>query len=260
MFCTRFLLYGCLICGLLSCAPVGQQTQSEAHQADVHYKLGISHLQGNNPTQALKELLAAVKIEPKNPAFHVALAQAYQVKKAYPQAEQHYLKAIELSDNDPRYQNNLASLYIDMQQWDKAISYFDKAASNLLFSGSHIALTGKGFAYYKKQDYPAALEQYKEVIAIAPRYAPAYFLQSEVYKEMGNDLLAKRSLEQAIDVAPGFTQALYNLGVMLMKEQKLDEAGMQFKKIVELTPGSEWGLKSAEMLRALEKTKSDSKN
>ncbi len=253
MFCARLLLYAFLILGLFSCVPAGQQAQKKSQQADVHYKLGISHLQGNNPTQALKELLIAVENGPDNDAIHVALAQAYQVKKAHSQAEQHYLKAIELSGNDPRYQNNLASLYLDMQQWDKAINYFDKAASNLLFSSAHIAFAGKGFAYYQKQDYPAALEQYKEAIALAPRYASAYLLRSEVYLAMGQELKAKHSLEKAIDIAPGFSQARYNLAVMLLKEQQLDEAKSHFELIVDVASGTEMGLKSVEMLRALKK-------
>ena len=148
MFCLRFILAGLLIFGLFACVPANQQQgQSKSQQADAHFKMGISHLQGNNPTMALKELLLAVKDDPRNSAMHAALAQAYQLKKAYPQAEQHYLQAIKLSDNDPRFNNNIATLYLDMEQWDKAISYFDVAASNLLFMNAHVALTGKGYAY-----------------------------------------------------------------------------------------------------------------
>lgn len=258
MLCARLILIGLLTAGLFACVPAGQHPQQKMNQqADVHYKLGISHLQGNNPTLALKELLIAVENGPENNAIHAALAQAYQIKKAYPQAERHYLKALELSENNPRYQNNIASLYLDLEEWDKAIAYFDKAAANLLFLNPHIALTGKGYAYLKKQDYPSALQQFQDVVAIAPRYAQAYYLQSETFLAMGKKEAARQALEKAVDVAPGFVQALYQLGVMEMKEQQLKAAAARFERVIEFAPGTEWGLKSAEMLRALKNTATD---
>lgn len=254
MLCTRLIVCLFVVTSLFACVPVEQKSQQkQAQQADVHYKLGVSHLQGNNPTLALKELLIAVKNGPENSAIHASLAQAYQLKKAYSLAEQHYLQALTLSDNDPRYENNLASLYVNMEEWDKAIEYFDKAASNLLFLNPHIALTGKGYAYLMKQDYPAALLQFEEVIAIAPRYAQAYFFQSETYLAMDKPALARRALEQAVDVAPGFVQAIYQLGVMALKEQQEKDAVARFDRVVELAPNSEWGMKSTEMLRAIKK-------
>lgn len=258
MICIRLIVFMLLIGGLICCVPVTQQPQQKkAQQADVHYKLGLSHLQSNNPTLALKELLIAVENGPQSSGIHASLAQAYQLKKAFPQAEKHYLTAITLSDNDPRYFNNLASLYLDMQQWDKAIIYFDKAAANLLFLQPHVALTGKGYAYLKKMDYPAAVQQFKEVIAVAPRYAQPYFLQSEAYQALGKTELARRSLEQAVDVAPDFVQAIYQLGIMSLQDQQAEAAVVRFERVVELAPTSEWGMKATEMLRGLEKAESE---
>ncbi|NOY13961.1 MAG: tetratricopeptide repeat protein [Deltaproteobacteria bacterium] len=257
MFCLRFIVYALLVAGLSGCMVAVRQQQSARQQADVHYKLGLSQLESNNPTRALRELLIAVRNGPNDSAIHAALAEAYQLKKAYPQAERHYLQAIKLSKGDPRYENNLASLYLDMQQWDKAISYFDKAGSNLLFLNSHVALTGKSYAYFKKGDYPAALRQIEDVIAIAPRYARAYYIQSEVYQALGQEDKARQSLNRAVAVAPDFIPAIYQLGLMLQQDKQLTAAREKFKQVVELAPDSEWGLKAAALLRALPEAAAD---
>ncbi len=251
MFCLRLMVYLVLFAGLFGCANTGLKEQKRLQQADVHYKLGASHLQANNPTSALKEFLIAVDNDPENAAIQVALAQAYQLKKAYPEAERHYLRALALSDNDPRYQNNLASLYLDMGEWDKAIDYFDKASSDLLFLRPYIALAGKGYAYLKKQDYQAALQHLDEALAVAPRYAQAYYLQSEVYLAMGQNENARIALENAIETAPGYLQAIYELGVLMYKENQNADAVEKFEQVVELSPGSNWGRKSAQMLREI---------
>lgn len=246
-----FIIIAIVTLGLSACVPVSPESQQDHNQADVHYKLAMAHLQGDNPTLALKELLIAVEQDPANSSIQVALAQTYQRKKAYPQAEKHYLKALKLSDNDPRYQNNLASLYLDLGEWDKAIDYFDKASMNLLFVNAHVAVAGKGYAYFKKNDYPTALNYLDEAISLAPRFASAYLLKSEVYQAMGDTLQQKIALQRAIELAPQFTRARYQLAVLLLEEHSVDEAVTQLKIILEYSPTSELGSKAKSLLKSL---------
>lgn len=250
---VKNLIWVMLLTTLLAagCVPTEPKGDQDKQQAIVHYKLGASHLQVNNPTLALKELLIAVSKDPQNSSIQAALAQAYQMKKAYRQAEQHYLKALELSDNDPRFQNNLASLYLDMQEWDKAIAYFDKAASNLLFLSPHVAITGKAYAFFRKGDLDLAQLYYQEAISIAPGYSRAHYLLSELYHERGQDALEKRSLERALELSPEFVEAHYQLGVLLLKEEQVDEAAAQFRIVQELAADNDWGQKAVDMLKAL---------
>lgn len=266
-----------LLAALSACAPVSSQqvsqpaqaspeeeqqapqvqtkNQNKAPLADEHFRLGVSHLKSNNPTQALKELLQAIQLAPNNDEINEALAQAYQLKKAYRLAEKHYLKAIELGGDNPRYKNNLASLYLLMKEWDKAIDYFGQAASNLLFMNPHVALAGKGFAYLQKKDYQSALAQFKEATAMAPRFAQGYYLQGETYKAMGDSDRARIALEKALEISPNYTQAIYLLGVLDLESEQIDSAIDRFERVVDLTPLSELGMQASDMLRALKKKK-----
>ena len=236
---------------LFACAPVSKKTQMEHNQADVHYKMALAHLQGDNPTLALRELLIAVKQDPQNSSIHVALAQTYQRKNAYPLAEKHYLKALDLSDQDPRYLNNLASLYLDMEKWDEAITYFDQASMDLLFVNAHVAVAGKAYAYFKKMDYQSALKFSTEAIKIAPRYASAYFLKSEICRAMGDIDREKFNLQRTIDIAPQFLRARYQLAVLLLEENSMEEAAIQLRTILEFSPTSELGYKAKGLLQSI---------
>lgn len=240
-----------LMLGLCSCVPVNNGTNQNAHQADVHYKLALAHLQADNPTLALKELLTAVKQDPNNSSIQVALAQTYQRKKAYSKAEKHYLKALELEPHEPRYQNNLAALYLDMEEWDKAIHYFDLASKNLLFENAHIAVAGMGYAYFKKNDYPTALSYLTKATKLSPRYASAYFLKSKVYHQLGDVDQEKFFLQRAIDIAPQFLRARYQLALLFVKENSFVEAAAQLKVIVEVSPTTELGNTAKNLLKTL---------
>ena len=226
-------------------------TNNKQPKAMPHYTLGISFLQSDNPTLALREFLKAVENSPKDPQVHAGLARAYQYKKAYALAEQHYIKALAFSDNAPKYQNNLAALYISMERWDQAIEYFQKASENLLFLRSELALMGKGYAYYRKGDYPAALSAYREAEAIAPRQAVLHFHVAETYTALKREEQAVASYEKALLYAPTYSEARYQLAVLLLKDQKIAEAKSLLKIIVDQDPLSNWGVKASDFLKAL---------
>ncbi len=234
---------------LFACAPVNK---IDTHKkAEVKYKLALAHLQGNNPTMALRELLDAVRLNPQNSSIQVALAQTYQHKKAYYLAEKHYLIALELSPGEPRYQNNLASLYLVMEQWDKAILYFEKASKNLLFDSAHVSVAGMAFASFQKKDFEVALKYISEAITIAPRYASAYSLKSSIYGAMGEKDQEKRFLIRAIEIAPQFMRARFDLAVLLLQENLVDDAIVQLEVIVEFSETSDLGYKAKKMLKSI---------
>ncbi len=243
----RTLVFVLLIVLLASCT----STTTKQPKSKSHYTLGLSFLQSNNPTMALREFLAAAEDDPEDPEVHAGLARAYQYKKAYSLAEKHYLKALEFSNNEPRYQNNLAALYISMERWDQAIDYFEQAARNLLFMRSELALMGKGYAYYRKGDYPSALQAYREAEMIAPRLAVLHFHVGETYAALGQLDLAASSYEKALLHAPKYSEARYQLAILLLKDQKLDEAKSALSIIIEQDPLSEWGMRANDFLKAL---------
>lgn len=246
-FCS--LLLACLL--LSACAPASQSKKDDSQAADVHYKMAMAHMQGGNPTMALKELLQAVQKDPENSTIHVSLAQAYQQKKAYLQAERHYLKALELTLDEPRYQNNLGALYLDMERWDDAIELFDKASGNLLFERPHVAVAGKGYAFYRKGEYDKALLYYREAIALSPRFALVHFRRSEIYRDLKKPVEEKDALHKAIDIAPQFLQARYRLAELLIDSDELKAAEEQLLTIIDFAPTSDWGLQASDLMRSL---------
>lgn len=235
---------------LLLCA-CGASVERQ-NQARSHYTLGLSHLQNGSPTLALKELLKAVELDSSDAEIQAGLAQAYQLKKAFTEAESHYLKALKLSEDDPRYLNNLAALYIDMEEWDKAIDYFTQAANNLLFMRTEVALSGIGYAHFRKGDYPAALNFYQEAKTIAPGYAPIRVRIGEVFSAMGQDNVARGEFEKALQMNSNYAEAHYRLGMLLLREKNVAKAIQHFQRVIELSPESDWGQKAAGLLQSMQ--------
>ena len=165
---------------MVACVPV-EEKRSAAEDAKYHYLLGVTALNEQNQTEALKEFLLAEKFDDEDPEIQAGLAQAYWQKKAFALSEEHFIQAIEVSDDDPKYYNNLGALYLSIERYDDAITAFRTAADNLLFDRPEIAWTGIGLAYFHKQDYPAAQRAYEKAMDLNPSYQIPLFRLGELY-------------------------------------------------------------------------------
>jgi type IV pilus biogenesis/stability protein PilW len=237
--------------GLLLAGCAGS-TQRKQTSSNVHYTLGLSYLSEKDPTGALREFLQAARDEPDNADIQAALAQAYQLKKAYPKAEQHYLKALALKPGDPEVENNLGSLYLDMQRWDDAIRYFRQAADNLLFSHPEVALTGLGVAYHQKGSDLESVHAFKEALEQAPQYLPARLHLGETYYAIGKPGLAVDQYQMVLAVAPKAAVAHFQLGLAYVKLKKKEKAIAAFKEVLNLAPDEDIGQSARDYLRMLQ--------
>jgi Tfp pilus assembly protein PilF len=236
----RFILTGFtfLLVVLVACVPV-KEKKSEKESAKYHYSLGFAALSEQNPTDALKEFLQAEKYDARDPEIQAGLAHAYWLKRAYAEAEKHYKNALELSNNDPQYYNNLAALYLSTERYDESIDAFRKAADNILFDRPEMAWTGIGLANYQKQDYPAAEHAYRKAMEINPRYYLAPFHLGELYYNLDRPVEALDMFTRTVELAPGFPNAHYWQGLVYMKMKETAKAKDSFQEVVNLAPQSE---------------------
>ncbi len=100
-------------------------------------------------------------------------------------------------------------------------------------------------------DYTRALKYVNEAIALAPNYASAYSLKSKIYHALGDTEQEMYSLRRAIDIAPQFLQARYDLAVLLLQENSLKLAADQLKIIYEYAPATELGRKAKDLLKSV---------
>lgn len=235
-----------IVLSLSGCAPV-----EKPERMDTHYMLGVSYLRAGDPTMALSELLQAEKIDSEDGDLQAALGQVYLIKKAYPESEQHFKHSLQIDPGNPHYQNNIAALYLEMKRYDEAIEYFRMAASNLLFPRPEVSWTGLGYAEFKKENYPEALQAFEKALAANWRFPAAYVRRGEVFYAMGEIDKAIVEYEQALIHAPSSSLAHYDLAVAYLKQRKTDKAVSHFESVVNLAPDSELGRQAKSFLSVL---------
>ena len=239
-----------LILMVLGCAQHSNQGRKN-DPAESHYIRGASYLRENNPSQALREFAKAEKASPWRADIQGAMGQAYQQKKAYDRAEEHYLRAMKLSSGDPVVCNNLGVLYLDMGAWDKALDAFQKASDDSRFGNPEMALTGLGVAWWRKGDRKKARSYFLQAIERQGDCAPAYFYMGEIHRESGNLVEARYNYKHALELVPQYMAAWHGLGLVYVAEGNVRTARGIFSRIAEEIPGTEMAEECRRVLRSL---------
>jgi type IV pilus biogenesis/stability protein PilW len=201
---TRRLAACAAITLAFGCAGESQPKEAAQQKVSTYYDLGVDYLRNGNPAMAVRELQAALAIDPDHARIHHALAEAYRVTGRFPEAEAHLQRAVQL---EPSYQGarlSLSALYIQMDRYEEAIRESQLLVADPTFPGPWRALTNVGWAQFK----------------------------------LGRDGEARKSLEEALTMRPGYWPALLNLGILDSKEGRRQEALENFTRVLESKPGA----------------------
>ncbi len=212
---------------------------SKKGDAEIHYKIGIVHLNEGNIPEAMKELTTAVEKYHNDATFHNALGLAYFAKGIHEDAIKHLKEAIKVNPKFSDAHTNLAAVYLEKKEWDLAIAEAKLALADVFYITPEFAYFNMGRAFYEKADYVKAEESYKKAIESNPRYWLAYNNLGLAYMKMNKDKEAADILDRAIKNAPNYIDANYNLGLVLIKLKNKQGAINAFQEVIRIAPDSE---------------------
>lgn len=229
---------------LAACATDKQSSK----QALYHYQMGLTYLSENNTTSALIELTEAEKLTPDDPDLLNHLGMAYFRKGRYDLAEQKYLRALALKSNFSEARNNLGVTYLEMKRWDDAINQFQLVTDDIFYQQQLAGTINLALAYYGKGDYPKALSLLRPVVANNQGDPRARLALGRVLMALDRNDQAISEMKRAVEIAPDYTLAHYNLGLAYLKIGNKEGATAAFAEVVRIAPDSELGQAAREYL------------
>ncbi len=136
-------------------------------------------------------------------------------------------------------QDNLGGALLLMGDPDGALPHFQAAAGiNPRDPMSH---SNMGAYLQQHGELQSAVEQDQIAISLTSDrglLASTYANLGTAYRELGNDLQARQSYEQAVHLDPNQFNAYFGLGSLLQKQGKLDEALAAYQQALRIAPDS----------------------
>ena len=235
-----------------------------------YYARGLAYQTSGEHGLALNDFSKAISLKPSYKPFYLARARAYRAQGKYSLALADYKKYVDnwqqapveilyevipvsldayrydsvkeqlktlelLGDDSAQRYLWLGRLLQNENKWDESISAFSKAVNrNLEFVEAYQL---RGNAFKELGDYPAALEDYTRVLALAP---DAYWFNRRglMYEEMKNFEKAVADYARAIELDPTWAIAYNNRGFAYFHLKDYAAAKADFEMAIKLEPSA----------------------
>lgn len=213
-FAGALLLSASLVFPFAGC---GGDSEARRREASASQQYAIAFLQEKQPAKALNELMKAEALAPDDPEIKNTYGLAYWAKREFAMAEKKFQEAVAI---DPKYSeawNNLGAFYIDQGRFDLAINALRKALENVYYSTSERALVNLGWCYYKTGRLEEARRTLEDASDLAPTFALAHKNLGLVLQELGDHKGAVQKFDQTLKLYSLDQETIFQKGVSLLK-------------------------------------------
>src|SRR5215203_900750 len=98
-----------------------------------------------------------------------------------------------------------------------------------------------GNLYAKRGDRTAAINEFEQLVARHPKNADGWFNLGFIYDQSDDLADAERCFRMALELNPALDRACYGLGLVLIRQNRLDEAIVALKRNIKLQHFSPYG-------------------
>lgn len=203
-----------------------------SHDPHIYFNHGLSLLQLGKIEEAKEDILSAIKINPNNAEYYIALGNIAKRENELSQALVYFQKALVLQPNHAEVHNHLGILYYQSEDFDKALYHYAQATHlKPDYVHAHFNL---GLLFVKQGKIQFAIRQFTNVSELIPDFLPALKYLAELYWQEQDARKAIHYYQAALHVDASDFDVNYNLGVAAMTTGQLALAKEQFEKIIQL--------------------------
>jgi len=186
-----------------------EQVRKAPNDVVLRVRLGEAFGAAGKYPQAVEQLNAALKIDPKHIGAHLDLGMVAMLTNKDAEAERYFEQVIELTDEaefagvDERRENalyNLGLVTLRQQKYEEAAGYF-KNALRIRKDASDTYLN-LARALRGLEDYDSAIENLEFALAFDPGFAEAHYTLGQIYEQKGDKVNASYSYYQAARLSP----------------------------------------------------------
>ena len=150
-------------------------------------------LEEQGKKEALAEYEAAVKADPEQPDYHVALADLHLSNANYQEALTACLRELEINPYSTAAKVRLGRIYVQLREPDKGMPYLEEVLRVDPNDGQARSDLAKGWEL--RRDYKRALQEYKRALEDDPSLTRLHYVLGRLYRRLKNPEAAQREFD-----------------------------------------------------------------
>ena len=184
------------------------RVKATPNNADLRVRLGEALASSGLYKDAVEQLRAATKLNPKHDGAYLDLGILALEQKQPKTAEGYFQKVIELTAGDMEGVNQrretayfyLGSIALDARRYEDAVANLKAALRVRRDTSDTYYLLAQAYKGLDRKD--AAMKQLEAALAFDPNYAEAHYLMGQIYLEEGDKINAAEHFRIAAEQAP----------------------------------------------------------
>jgi tetratricopeptide (TPR) repeat protein len=212
---------------------LSRQIMQDSSNAGLFRDRAMLYLAQQNPNRALRDMNAAITLNPGNPRFMLDLADIFLSMGLIENTMESLNKALSLDPANMETLLKLAEINLILQQYVAAVEYSDKAI--VLERSNPLPYFIKAYTFAETGDTLRAIKTYLEAITVDQEYYDAYIQLGLIYSKTKNRL-AIDYLNNALNIRPESIEALYALALVYQEQEQADNAIQTYNRLLLINP------------------------
>lgn len=221
-------------------------------QAERRFFNGMGYLERKALPQARDEFLAALEMDPSSAKIHNAIGKLHLEENNMDLAEKEFQKAVALDRQFLDAYINLGVLYMKKKEWDQAIGSFSRLLKFPDQFPEFQAHNYIGWVHYERGALDQSLLALKKAINAAPNYVPARFNMGLTLLALGFEEEAIAEFQKVLEVSPDLAEAHNQLGLLFLKRKMYAKALPEFRLVMEHSNNEKEADAAREYVRIIE--------
>jgi Tfp pilus assembly protein PilF len=205
-------LISCLTVLLCIVGCVTGPTPKDIKQAEINFDLGVGELRNGRVTEALKNFLESVKLNPEFAEAHNGLGLAHHLLGNHEKALAHFEKALELKPDYSEVMNNMARVYIGQNRFRLAIPLLRKALEDVFLKERYLAESNLGWSLFQIGEVDEGFKRVRNALAQNERYCVGYEYLGLMHQSRKEYKEAIREFSELTEECPRYITGWLNLG------------------------------------------------
>ncbi len=175
----------------------------------LNVQLALGYIERDQLGVAQEKLDKAIDQNPDNVDAYTTMAYLKRKIREFDEAEDYYLKALDIKSNDPNIHNSYGGLLCQMGRYDDALKEIARAYESPFYETPHLAYANAGICLLAKGSYQEAEPMLRRALRDQPNYASALLAMAEIGVKTEKYLMARAYIQRYHAVARPTAESLW---------------------------------------------------
>lgn len=187
---------------LTACSTGQERVQQDRDDDDLkrasslNVQLAVGYLKRQQYETSKEKLLKAIEQDPANVEAFTTMAVLMMKLNELNEAENYYLEAIDIKENDPQLRNSYGTYLCKVGRIDEALEEFQLAYTNPFYDTPYLAYGNAGTCLLQQGDFKKAEVYLRKALRKQPKLAGALFSMAELGVKTDKHLMARAYIQR----------------------------------------------------------------